>query len=175
MFKTFVTLFTEADILFYVLLILSIGLFILELFIPRFSLAGIAGILVTISTFTERCVHGENSSNQIILYMFYTVLIIFVCVLLARMIIKFFRDRNKVKYKVIDGNKVPLDQDGNPNYSFLIGKEGEVVQDLKPTGKVRFEEGFFEVTSVKEYIYSGTYVIVEKIFNGRIVVKRKGK
>lgn len=174
MFKAFVTLFSEADFLFYILLILSAGLFILELFTSGFRLASLGGIIMTIGTMTERCIHGNNSAKEVLLYMLYTVLVVYILVAIARLIFDLVRNKNKVKYAIIDGNKVPLNKDGSPDYTFLIGKEGEVVADLKPTGKVRFEEGFFEVTSVKEYIYNGNYVIVEKISNGKIVVKKKG-
>lgn len=176
MFKSFITLFSEADILFYIFLACSVTLFIIELFIPKVGIAGISGAIMTITTITERCTHGDNTSKQILLYMFYICVLVFVLVGLVKTIILMIRKKKYgIKFKIIDGNKVPIDKSGNPNYSFLIGKEGEAVTDLKPTGKVRFEEGTFEVTSVKEYIYNGTYIIVDKIFDGRIVVKRKGK
>ena len=174
MFKAFITLFSEADWVFFVLLILAIVFSVAELFIPSFGIAGIGGILMSIGAITERCTHGENTANEILLYMFYITIIIVSVVMLVRFIFVLIRNnRNKVKYAVVDGNKIPLTKDGNLDYSFLVGQEGEVLTDLKPTGKVRFESGTFEATSTKEYLYSGTWVKADRIFNGRIIVKKK--
>lgn len=176
MFKSLVTLFAEADILFYIFLAFSVTLFIIELFVPKVGIAGIAGAVMTLTTITERCTHGDNTSKEVLLYMFHICVMIFVLVGAVKTVILIVKKKKyESRFKVIDGNKVPVDKNGNPDYRFLIGKEGEVITDLKPTGKVRFEEGTFEVTCVKEYIYNGAYVIVDRIFDGRVVVKRKGK
>ena len=174
MFNAFLTLFTGADWLFYLLLVLSIGLFVVELIIPSFGLTGLGGILLTVSTITQRCTHGNNTANEILCYILYIVLLIAVTVIIARAIIIAMKKRSKIKYATVDGNKIPLTKDGNLDYSFLIGSEGEVITDLKPTGKVRFEQGTFEVTSTKEYIYAGAWVRADRIFNGRIIVVKKG-
>ena len=173
MFNAFITLFSEADWLFYVLLVLSICLLVAELFIPNFSIAGIGGIIMTIATITERCAHGKNTANELLLYIIYTFGIIVLCVWTVKMIYVTVRSRNKVKYTTVDGNKVPLTKEGFLDYSFLIGEEGVVITDLKPTGKVRFDKGAFEATSIKEYIYSGSTVVADRILNGKIIVKKK--
>lgn len=174
MFKAFVTLFIEADWVFFVLFFLAIGLFVLELFIPNFSIAGFAGIILTLGAITERCTAGENTSNQIIFYIVYITLLTFLSVIIAKSIVVMVRrKKNRIKFAMVDGNKVPLTKEGNLDYSFIIGEEGEVLTDLKPTGKVRFESGTFEATSTKEYIYAGTWVKADRIFNGRIIVNKK--
>lgn len=176
MLNAFVTLFTGADWLFYLLLIISISLFVAEVFIPGFGIAGLGGVLSTVATVTERCVHGNNSSNEILLYILYIVLIISLVSSIVKWIYAIHKaKKNRPKFRIVDGNQIPLTESGNLDYSFLIGKEGEVVSDLHPIGKVNIDGGIYEVTTAKEYIYTGTVVVVEDIFGQRIVVKRKNK
>ena len=174
MFHSFITLFSEADWLFYLLFILAVGMFVAEIFIPSFGLTGLAGILLAVGAVTERCSTGNNTANEILLYIIYSVVLMVVLTLVIKVIVVSIKNRKKVKYTIVDGNKIPLTKEGNLDYSFLVGEEGEVISDLKPTGKVRFEAGIFEVTSTKEYIYSGSWVRVDKILNGKIVVRKKG-
>lgn len=172
MFKAFVTLFSEADWLFYILFITSILVPVLDLFFKTKGLATVGGVMLTFATVAERCADGDNSANELLGYIFYIPLIVFLVSLGIRKIIIEIKKKTQVKYTVIDGNKIPLTKDGFLDYSFLIGETGLVVTDLKPTGKVRFDKGTFEVTSLKEYIYSGSMVEAEKLLNGKIIVKK---
>ena len=172
MFKAFVTLFSEADWIFYVLLVLSIAVPVLDLFFRTKGLAAVGGIMLTLATVAERCATGENSANEQLGYICYVPTIVFLISWGIRQTIIAVKKKNKVKYAVVDGNKIPLTKDGFLDYSFLIGEAGLVVTDLKPTGKVRFDKGTFEVTSLKEYIYSGSMVEAERLLNGKIIVKK---
>ena len=175
MFEILITLFSEADWLFFALYSLSIMLSIIEIFLPSFGIAGISGVLMLLSAITERCVYGNNSSKEIVFYIIYCILFFAVIVTAVKLIVVKIakKIRNKTKFAVVDGNKIPLNSDGSLNYSFLLGKEGETITDLKPIGKVKFNEGIFEATTTKEYLYSGTIVKVDKIINQKIVVKKK--
>jgi len=157
MFKAFITLFSEADWLFYVLLVLSVCLLVSELFIPNFSIAGFAGLILGLATVTERCVHGENTSNEILLYMLYIVGLILASVFLVKFITAMVQKKKvKVKYAVVDGNKVPLTKDGKPNYSFLIGEEGEIIVIEVPDKelyKKNINEGDWVYIDVRDVIY----------------------
>jgi len=172
MFKAFVTLFSEADILFYFLLILTIALFVMEVFLPSQGLLGVGGVLMATGTITERCVTVENTANEMFFYIFYIILFIALSIFIARIVFISIKSKPKQKYTIVDGNKIPLTKEGNLDYSFLLGLEGEVISDLKPTGKVRFEKGIFEVTSTKEYIYAGSWVRADRIANQKIIVKK---
>ena len=175
MLDAFVTLFSEADVLFYVLFSLAIILLIAEVFIPSFGIVGMSGILSAIGAIIDRCVAKNNTTTETILYIVYIVLIIIVVVGLIKLFQKVDNSRKaKKQFAIVDGNKIPLTKDGYLDYSFLVGKEGVVVADLKPTGKVDIEGKVYEVTTSKEYIYSGTHVRVDKIINQRVVVKKKG-
>lgn len=172
MFEAFVTLFTEADVLFYILYVLAIGLLVAEVFVPNFGLLGLGGVLMSIIAIAMRCLYGDNTSNEILLYILYSIAILVLIVAVVKLIRRSILRKNRTKFAMIDGNKVPLTPEGNPDYSFLLGEEGEVVADLKPTGKARFEQGTFEVTTTKEYIYTGTRVRVDKVIAHKVVVRK---
>lgn len=175
MFKAFITLFTEADVLFFILLALCIALLVAEVFIPSFGIVGLGGLLMGFGAVTIRCTSEGNTPTEIIFYIIYTVLIIFAIVGLVKLIYKFcLVGKSKKRTVTINGNKVPATKDGKPDYSFLVGKSGEVVSDLRPIGKANIEGRIFEVNSDKEYIYTGTIITVVKIEDQRIIVKKKG-
>ena len=174
MLKAFLTLFTEADVVFYILLALAVMLLVAEVFIPSFGIVGMSGLLAGIGAIIDRCVVIENTKIENVLY------IVYIVVLLASVvgIFKLFQKMDKIRkdkksYAIVDGNKIPLTSDGFLDYSFLVGKEGVVVSDLKPAGKAEIEGKVYEVTATKEYIYSGTHIRVDKIINQRVVVKKK--
>lgn len=173
MFKAFLTLFSGADAVFYVLFALAIGLFVLEIFIPSFGLVGIAGILMTIGAITERCVVQEVSSTEIIFYIFWCIILIVFIVGAVKIVYQLVRNHRKRKAMVtVKGNKVPTTEEGNPDYSFLLGKCGVVVADLKPSGKAEFDEKIYDVTTTKEYIFAGSRVRVKKVYAQKIVVEK---
>lgn len=173
MFKAFLTLFSGADALFYVLFALALGLFILEIFIPSFGLVGVAGLLMTVGAITERCVLGDVSSTEIMFYIFWCILILVFVVFAVKVIYQIVRNRKKNKAMVtVKGNKVPTTEEGNPDYSFLLGKCGVVVADLKPSGKAEFDEKVYDVTTTKEYIFAGSRVRVKKVYAQKIVVEK---
>lgn len=175
MFKAFVTLFTEADVLFYCLFSLAIILLVAETFIPSFGIVGMGGLLMALGSIIARCVSKDNSTLETVMYVIYIVLLMVLVVCIIKLFQKVDKKRkSKKQYATVDGNKIPLTKDGYLDYSFLVGKEGEVVADLKPSGKVKIDGKIYEVTTTKEYIYSGTMVRVDKVINQRVVVRKKG-
>ena len=173
MFKIFMTMFSEADWLFFVLLSLAVIVPLCDMFIKTNGVAIVGSMLLTFATVVERCSSGENSANELLGYMFYIPFIVLSISWIVKITYFHFKKKNKIKYAEVDGNKIPLTKEGFLDYSFLIGEEGLVITDLKPTGKVRFDKGSFEVTSLKEYVYSGSTVVADRILNGKIIVKKK--
>ena len=80
--------------------------------------------------------------------------------------------RKKKNSATINGNVVPVDDMGNPNYSFLIGKKGECTTDLKPIGKAKIDGKVYIVTSEKGYLYFGNAIEVVKTESSIIYVKK---
>lgn len=173
MFKAFVTLFSEADIVFYVLFVLALGLFILEVFIPGFGLSGFAGILMSLCAITERCVATYCTETQIIFYIFWCIVVLSVITYVVKISYLSALKRKQVKTKfIVKGNEVGLTEEGNPDYSFLVGKSGVVTSDLKPSGKVEIEQSIYDVTSTKDYIFAGSRVKVVKVYAQKIIVEK---
>lgn len=173
MFKAFVTLFTQADALFYVLFALTLVLFIAEIFIPSFGIVGIGGFLMGMGAITERCITGNNTSNQILAYIFWIVVLISLVVALIKVIYQLILSRRKMKNTmVVKGNVVPSTEQGNPDFSFLLGKTGVVTSDLKPSGKVQIDGKIYDVTTSKDYIFAGSEVKVIEVYASKVVVKK---
>jgi len=53
----------------------------------------------------------------------------------------------------------------------LIGKQGTVVNDLRPAGRAEIDGQSFDVVSTGDYIEKGEEVIVSEVDGNRIVVK----
>ncbi len=175
MFEAFVTLFTGADVGFYILFSFAVLLLVIEAILPSFGIVGLCGILMGFGAIVERCVTGENSSIQIFAYILYPIILLLIIIGIVKLICKAVAwHKNRSRYAIVDGVKVPLTKEGNLNYSYLLGKEGEVVSDLKPAGKAKIDGHIYEVTTTKEYIYSGTKIRVDKVMSQKIIVKKKG-
>ena len=101
------------------------------------------------------------------------ILIELVLLGIAKIVIFLFSFKKKVlDYAVIDGNPVPVDNMGNPNYDFLLGKEGECVTDLKPIGKAKINGRVYNVRSEKGYLYNGNFIVVVKTESSNIYVRK---
>ena len=60
-----------------------------------------------------------------------------------------------------------------PEWADLIGKSGEAITDLRPSGSARFNGKRFDVVSRGEYISKGSTVAVLSVEGNRIVVKQE--
>lgn len=58
------------------------------------------------------------------------------------------------------------------DYRMLLGKEGVVVSQLRPSGKVKIGDKVYDVVSFGAYIEEAERVVVEEIAGARIVVRR---
>ena len=174
MLKAFVTLFSQADFIFYILYGFALGLFISRIFVAGHFFLNFAGLLMTIGAITERCVVGNNTSTQMIYYIIFSVLLLIVIYSLVKLC-RELALANKMRKKMakVKGNNVPLSPEGNPDYSFLLGKVGMVVSDLKPTGKVDIQGAIYEVSSINDYISAGCIVKVVKVLVSRVFVEKQ--
>lgn len=60
-----------------------------------------------------------------------------------------------------------------PEWADLIGKSGEAMTDLRPSGSARFNGKRYDVVSRGEYISKGSAVSVLSVEGNRIVVKQE--
>lgn len=173
MFKAFVTLFSEADVLFFVLFALSALSFVLRVFFPRFGIAGIAGCFLAVSAMIERCIEIENNPSKVFFFIFWIVILLFVVASLTKLVFNLVLNKKRAKLQaIVNGEKIPMTKEGNLDYSFLVNKTGVVVSDLKPSGKVEINGKIYDVTSTKEYIFTGSRVVVSRVYAQKIIVKK---
>lgn len=175
MIQGFVELFTSSDWM----VLLSLGLALLclsiEMFIHSFSLSGVIGIVLGAMGLWLGISDSWNNS-KVLLWIIVDVLIIFLVVLvplkLIALHIKHKKNIAKKDFLLIDGNYIPADSMGNPDFSFLIGRVGECVTDLKPSGKVKVDGHVYNVLSEKGYLYNGNAIRVVKTISSSIYVEK---
>jgi len=175
MIQGFVDLWTLSD--WYVLLLIAFALVCLciEMFTFSFSIVGLTGIVLGFLGLWLG-ISDNWSLCDSILWVIADILIIFILVLVSlKLIAIHFKNkkiRAKTDYLLIDGNKIPADKMGNPDFSFLIGKTGECITDLKPSGKVKIDGKIYNVLSEKNYLYNGNAVKVVKTVSASIYVEK---
>ncbi|MBQ9790643.1 MAG: hypothetical protein IJW24_03510 [Clostridia bacterium] len=175
----FVTLFTETDIVGLIVLGVSLVCLIAEVFIPSFGLVGIGGLILAVAGIVF-CVLKPWLTVVQIIWIIVDILVIFAVVILA---VKFgfflwkksrgeVQKKRKKQFLEIDGKKVPADDVGNPDFSYLKGKAGVCTTDLNPAGKVEIDGEIFDVHSQKGYLYTGNMVRVTKTVGAIIYVQK---
>ena len=175
MLNAFITLFSRGGVAFYILFVIALILIICEALESSFGILGLGGILFGFGAIVARCFETDNTSTEIALYVFYIIALLVAAMLIVKLFKRLKRITKRTKAVAeVDGVEVPLTSEGNLDYSFLLGKEGEVVSDLKPLGKVKIDDQIYEATTAKGYIYSGAKIKVDKVIAQRIIVIRKG-
>ena len=173
MFESFITLFTGAEVVYFVFLAISIAMLVCKVFFPNLTIFGICGIFTGVSAILIRCLKKGLSAVQIIMYIVYTSLIIALIVLTVKFVYLYVLSKKQKEKAILkDGAVVNLTKEGNPDFNFLVGKEGDVIADLKPSGKAEIDGKIYDVTCVKEYIYATNKIKVVKIEDTRIIVEK---
>ncbi len=174
----FVALFAESNIVGLIVLAVSLVCFVAEVFIPSFGLVGIGGIILGVAG-TLFCVTKPWLTTHEILWMIADILILFgAFVVVFKVVYAIVKKakKNGAKKKAnilnIGGKKVPADEVGNPDYSYLKGKAGVCKTDLNPAGKVEIDGEVFDVHSKKGYLYTGNMVRVTKTVGAIIYVEK---
>lgn len=175
MVQGFVTLFTETTVVAWIALAVALGCLIAEIFIPSFGLVGISGVLLGIIGLLMNAFTPGLSASEIFWGLVDTILIFGVVLGAIKLIYYFITKKTKGKkkeYLIIDGNKIPADEMGNPDFSFLLNKEGVCVTDLNPSGKVEIDGVKYDVLSEKGYLYNGNRVKVVKCVSSSVYVQK---
>ena len=163
------------------LFILGIILLVLELFlIPGFGVFGILGIvfmvtglamsLVLNNFFDFSVTGGEKLVQSVLIVLGSMVVSIVLSVIFGGNILKsglFQRLVLKDEQLSKEGYQVT-----RPNIE-LLGKVGFAKTDLRPSGKIEIDGNWFEAVSNDGFIENGTDIVVSKIENYNLVVRRK--
>ncbi len=162
------------------LFLAGIALLILEIFvIPGFGVFGIAGIICMIvglamslvmNDFFDLSVSGSERIVQSFLIVLGSIFgSIFLSVVFGGNILRsraFQRLVLKEEQQSSDGYQV-----GKPNFD-LLGKTGFAKTDLRPSGKIEVDGEWYQAVSNDGYIDNGTDIVVSKIENYNLIVKK---
>lgn len=163
-----------------VLFIVGLILLIVEiLVIPGFGIFGILGIVFMISGlafslvlndfFDFNVTSGERLVNSFLLVVISIIAAITVSVLIGGNILK----SRAFKRLVLEDEQTAVEgyQVTKPAID-LIGKQGFAKTALRPSGKIELDRVWYDAVSNDGYIDSGTDIVVNKIENYNVIVKK---
>lgn len=148
-----------------ILFILGVGLVIAELFLPH----GIAGVIGAIAIIGSIILAGGDPFTMGI-----SVLIAIAIAIIGMVILmKFFGKKLHLLNKMVlmDATDTESGYVSNVNRTELIGKTGETVTPLRPSGTILVDEERVDVVSEGSYIDKGKHVKIVKVEGSRIVVR----
>lgn len=164
------------------LFILGVLLLALELLvIPGFGIFGILGIVfivvglamsMILNNFFDLGMAGDQKVDQAFLLVLASVI--------GSVALSVFFGGNILKTKAFQRLVLKDEQQANKGdqvknhlYQNLIGKSGFAKTDLKPSGKIEVEGNLFNAISFDGFIENGTDIIIYKVENSNLIVRRK--
>ena len=152
-----------------ILLVAGIILISLEVFIPRFGLLGIVGMISTVSGLYYTT--GDISKTITDL----SIALITSIVLLTILIRNGYSFKNWNRFVLNTRSKnISHSQNIEQRTNIFVGMVGETTTPLRPSGKVLFEKEdlAYDVLSADGHICQGVTVIVQEVHGTKIIVKK---
>lgn len=163
------------------LFVLGVVFLILEIFlIPGFGVFGILGIIFMVSGlafslvlndfFDFNAPSGERLTNSFILVLISIIAAVTLGVIFGGNLLKtkaFKRLVLQDEQQSVQGYQV-----NKPGVE-LLGKSGFAKTDLRPSGKIEIDEVWYEAVSNDGYIEHGTPILVTKIENYNLIVRKQ--
>lgn len=159
----------------------GIVLLALEIFvIPGFGVAGIAGILcvflgLTLSLINNDLFHFPNGVMETIGYALFRVTV----TLIIGISLAAAFGGSIFSFPMFNKMVLVNDQKSNEGFSIqqneqlsVIGKEGVVITDCRPSGKVEIDGNIYDAISDAEYILKGTKILVTKVQGYSVRIKK---
>jgi membrane-bound serine protease (ClpP class) len=165
------------------ILLFFIGLVLLalEIFvIPGFGITGILGILcvffgLTLSLINNDLFHFPNGVMETIGYALFRVTI----TLIIGIGLAAAFGGSIFSFPMFNKMVLVNDQKSNEGYSIqqseqlnVIGKEGIVIADCRPSGKVEIDGNIYDAISDAEYFLKGTKIVVTKVQGYSVRIKK---
>lgn len=145
-----------------ILLVVGIGLVITELiFIPGTTIFGIAGLVLTIAGIILTFVSHGTSTGLFVLALTFLVTIAVIAISLRT------NSWEKLSLKGSSSSRVNEDVKNN----IWKGDTGKTVSSLRPSGKAEFNEVIVEVSTLGQYVSTGTKVKVIDVREHKILVE----
>ena len=152
-----------------ILLVAGFVLTAVELVVPGFGLPGISAIVC----FIAGIFFIADTIEEGILI---TVVVIVVLGILVTIVMGLLAKR-KLKPPIILDTDVKAEDSylNSSDLEYLVHREGIAVTDLRPAGKGNFDGIDLDVSSDGSYIERGTPVVIDRISEKRLIVKRLPK
>jgi len=163
--------FLTANLAIIICFIVGVVLLVVEVFMPGFGVAGISGIaLEIVSVVLTYLRHGGLAALGL------TIVILAVIGIAISVSLRSATKGRLSKSPIIlnDSETAAEGFSATRDMDVFLGKEGETVTILRPTGMAEFDGVKLNVVSDGEYIPKGTRVRVDHVEGSRVVVRRAG-
>ena len=152
-----------------ILLVAGFVLAAVELTIPGFGLPGISAIVCLVAGII---LIADTIEEGILI----TVVVIVVLGILLTIIMGLLAKR-KLRSPIILDTDVKAEDSylNSSDLEYLVHREGVAVTDLRPAGKGNFDGIDLDISSDGNYIERGTPVVIDRISEKRLIVKRLPK
>ena len=155
-----------------VLMVLGMILCIIEAIVPGFGIFGISGILCEVASVVVHATVCKGTPMQVLILI---LLITLVTLLIFLLFVRSARFGLLGKTPIVE-NKTAIPNDygakDEEKLKSLIGKEGIVITECRPIGKIRIGEDTYEVSSKGTMIAKGDVVRIVSIEDTIIYVSK---
>lgn len=156
------------DVIIIICFIIGIGLLMLEAFMPGFGLPGITGVILEVIALSLTWVeHGALVTLGMLLVVL-SILAIAISMSL----------RSATKGKLSKSQLIHHESETNEagyrstdDLQVFLGREGQAVTVLRPTGIADFDGVRLSVSSEGDYVAAGTSVRIIKVEGSKIIVR----
>lgn len=161
------------------ILVFIIGfiLLLVEIFyVPGFGLIGISGIVMMIGSIFFSLIGDlpsltENEISNALIQLAFSLLASFIAVYLLWKFLPGIPAWKRLILFTTEEDKIGFTS--NPDLSFLVGKTGKTLTQLRPTGIALIEDKRYDVITEGEFIPKDELVEVLQVVGNKIVVKKQ--
>lgn len=152
----------------FVLVLVGVALVIIEMLIPGFGVAGVSGAAAIIAGLAI----GSSSIGAAMLSLAIIVVILLIAALL---IFRVVFGKKKGGSRIILKEKINSSSTdySSPDFASLIGKEGETLSDLRPSGIAIIGDKRMDVLADGEFIAKGSRIVVSNVRGLSVSVRKK--
>ncbi len=172
-FRQFGLLFSNMQWYVIVSLIIGIVLLLIEIFQPGFGVFGIVGLALLTFAIIMRAVFHNNEDN-VILQIFQLLLLIIIISAAGFGFFMLANKKNWLKKNAIfshEDTAVGVDfSEGTEDFSYLVGKVGKTITDLRPAGKAEIEGKTYDVVAQNFFVDKDMEITVKAVEGVKIEV-----
>ena len=162
--------FLAANLPIVICFLVGVALLVAEVFMPGFGIAGISGIVLEIISIVLTYLKYGGLASLGLTVVILAVIGISISVSLRS------ATRGRLSKSPIILHQAETSAEGynaTTDMEVFLGKEGQTVTVLRPTGMAEFDGVKLNVVSDGEYIPKGTHVRVDRVEGVRVVVRRQ--